>query len=164
MTTHALPRLAILLALVSAALAASAGAARAQAAVRLEGSCSRLVIAGQDLSGACAGTLMNTVARTRTSFDFAARDGQTLSFSGTGSQQERTEETDPLQPINLVIPGRKTPEGVVQNPVLAVGACRFTNPEPGKTEIACEANSAEKGAFAATFLTETRPAPGAPKP
>jgi hypothetical protein len=167
MTTRSLPRLALLLAPLAVAplaLAAATGSARAQAAVKLEGTCSQLVIAGQDLSGSCSGTLMNTAARTRTSFDFASRDGQTLSFSGTGAQQERTEESDPLQPISLVIPGKKTPEGVVQNPVMAVGACRFTTPSPGKTEIACEANSAEKGRYAATFLTDAKPAPDAPKP
>jgi hypothetical protein len=166
-TTRSFHRLALLLAPLAVAplaLAAATGSARAQAAVKLEGTCSKLVIAGQDLSSTCSGTLMNTVARTRTSFDFASRDGQTLSFSGTGAQQERTEETDPLQPINLVIPGKKTQEGVVQNPVLAVGACTFTNPAPGKTEIACEANSTEKGHYAATFLTDTKPAPNAPKP
>ncbi|WP_431310989.1 hypothetical protein [Methylobacterium nigriterrae] len=139
------------------------GPARAQqAAVKLEGTCSRLVIAGQDVSATCAGTLMNLVARSRTSFDFASTDGQTLSFSGTGAQQERTEETDPLQPISLVIPGKKAPEGVVQNPVLAVGSCRFSTPAPGKTEIACEANSAERGTFAGTFVTAAKPASGEP--
>lgn len=135
----------------------------AQTAVRLEGRCEKLVIAGQDLSAACKGTLMNTVSRSRTSFDFTAGDGRSLSFSGNGAQQERTEETDPLQPINLVIPSEKTKDGVVQGPLVAVGACSFHTPEPGKTAITCEANAA-KGVYAATFVTDTKSAAGDAKP
>jgi hypothetical protein len=131
----------------------------AQTAVKLEGRCEKLVIAGQDLSGSCKGTLMNTVSRSRTSFDFTTGDGRSLSFSGNGAQQERTEDTDPLQPINLVIPSEKTKDGVVQGPLVAVGSCTFTSPQPGKTAIACEANAA-KGRYEATFVTETKSAAG----
>jgi hypothetical protein len=148
--------------------------AAAQTAVKLEGTCEKLVIAGQDLSGSCKDVLTNTVARNRTSFDFAAEDGQTLSFGGSGAQQERTEETDPLQPISFVVPGKA---GAVQPPVLAVGACRFSTPEPGKTAITCEATAPGQDAtYAGTFVTvvkstdkatdratSTPPAPGPAK-
>lgn len=137
--------------------------ASAQTAVKLDGRCEKLVIAGQDVSASCKGTLTNTVSRNRTSFDFTTGEGRSLSFSGNGAQQERTEETDPLQPINLVIPSERTKDGVVQGPLVAVGACSFSTPEPGKTAIACEANAA-KGLYAATFVTETKPAAGEPKP
>ncbi|MDP4004016.1 hypothetical protein [Methylobacterium sp. NEAU K] len=131
-------------------------AAHAQAALRLEGSCEKLVIDGQDLSQSCSNVLMNAVSRNRTSFDFTAADGRTLSFSGNGAQQEATEETDPLQPINLVIAGK---DGT---PTLAIGACRFSAPEPGRTAITCEATAADGRAFAGTFVTAAKAAPGAP--
>ena len=149
--------------LVLAALPLIAAApAFAQTAVKLEGRCEKLVIAGKDVSATCKNTLMNTVSRNRTSFDFAA-EGRSLSFSGNGAQQERTEETDPLQPINLVIPSETTKDGVVQGPLVAVGACTFSTPAPGKTAITCEANAA-KGAYAGTFVTGTKAPPGAPAP
>jgi len=148
--------------LVLAGPALLTGPALAQTAVKLEGRCEKLVIAGQDVTATCKGALMNTVSRSRTSFDFAA-DGRALSFSGNGAQQERTEETDPLQPINLVIPSETTKDGVVQGPLVAVGACSFSTPTPGKTAITCEANAA-KGVYAGTFVTDTKAPPGAPAP
>lgn len=126
----------------------------AQTAVKLEGRCEKLVIAGKDVTASCKNTLMNTVSRNRTSFDFAA-EGRALSFSGNGAQQERTEETDPLQPINLVIPSETTKDGVVQGPLVAVGACAFSTPESGKTAITCEANAA-KGTYQGTFVTDAK--------
>jgi hypothetical protein len=138
----------------------TAAPAFAQTAVKLEGRCEKLVIAGQDVSATCKNTLMNTVSRNRTSFDFAA-EGRSLSFSGNGAQQERTEETDPLQPINLVIPSETTKDGVVQGPLVAVGSCAFSTPEPGKTTITCEANAA-KGTYQGVFVTDAK-APDAGK-
>ena len=149
-----------------ATILALAGHAHAQATIKLDGHCERLVIAGQDLTNACQSTLTNGVARNRASFEFATKDGRSLSFSGNGAQQERTEETDPLQPINLIIPGEKGAEGIVRNPLVAVGACSFKSPEPGKTAIVCEATAAT-GRFEGTFVTDTKDAskdsPDAPK-
>ena len=144
-------RLALLCALVSLP-----SAARAQAALRLEGTCEKLVIGTQDLSRACSNVLTNAVSRNRTSFDFTTADGQTLSFSGNGAQQEATEETDPLQPINVVTTGK---DGA---PILAIGACRFSTPEPGRTAITCEASTADGRPFAGTFVTAAKAPAGAP--
>ena len=143
-------RLALLCALLSLP-----SAAHAQAALRLEGTCEKLVIGPQDLSQSCSNVLTNAVSRNRTSFDFTTSDGQTLSFSGNGAQQEATEETDPLQPINVVTTGKDAA------PTLAIGACRFSTPEPGRTAITCEANAADGRAFAGTFVTAAKAAPGA---
>jgi hypothetical protein len=144
-------RLALLCAVLSLP-----SAARAQAALRLDGTCEKLVIGGQDLSQSCSNVLTNAVSRNRTSFDFTTSDGQTLSFSGNGAQQEATEETDPLQPINVVTIGKDAP------PTLAIGACRFSTPEPGRTAITCEANSADGRPFAGTFVTAAKAPAGAP--
>ncbi|MEG9525814.1 MAG: hypothetical protein MIL41_08565 [Hyphomicrobiales bacterium] len=144
-------RLALLCALVSLP-----SAARAQAALRLEGTCEKLMIGPQDLSQSCSNVLTNAVSRNRTSFDFTTADGQTVSFSGNGAQQEATEETDPLQPINVVTIGKDA------GPTLAIGACRFSTPEPGRTAITCEANAADGRAFAGTFVTAAKAAAGAP--
>lgn len=149
------------LALLAAPLAL-AGPAWSQAAVQLDGACEKLVIDGKDASAACKPVLGNTAERRRTTFDFTTSDGRTLSFSGTGAQQERTEDTDPLQPINLVTSGTSSDKGVVRNPMPAVGACTFSTPAPGKTAITCEATAADNRIFAGTFTTQTKSAPGAP--
>lgn len=138
------------------------GTAHAQAAVTLKGTCEKLIIAGLDASTHCKGTLMNSADRGRTTFDFSAYDGHTLSFSGNGAPQDRTEDTDPLQPINLVTPGTSSDKGVVRTPTVAVGACRFATPEPGKTAIVCEATAPDGRAYAGTFVTQAEAAPGAP--
>jgi len=138
---------------------AAAPATAQDATVTMEGTCERLVIGGQDLTQTCEKTLANTVARNRTAFDFAASDGQFLSFSGVGAQQERTEETDPLQPISLVVPGKKEKGSIVRNPAPGVGSCKFSTPEPGKTRIDCEATSQGK-TYAGTFVTLAKAAPG----
>lgn len=149
------------------ALVMSAGATHAQTAVKMEGRCEKLVIAGLDITQNCKETMTNMVVGDRTSFDFAAWDGQTLSFSGNGAAQEATELTEPLQPINLVTPGQSSKEGIARSPAPAVGSCKFSTPEPGKSEITCEATSQGK-TYAGTFITDAKPknVPGkdAPKP
>ena len=149
------------LALLAAPLALS-GPAWSQAAVQLEGTCEKLTIEGKDATSACRPTLGNTAERRRTTFDFITTDGRTLSFSGTGAQQERTEDTDPLQPINLVTTGTSSDKGIVRNPMPAVGACTFSTPAPGKTAIACEASAPDGRAYAGTFVTQAKEAAGAP--
>ncbi|MFJ7436878.1 hypothetical protein ACIQW5_04380 [Methylorubrum thiocyanatum] len=134
----------------------SAGPASAQQAeVKMSGQCERLVIGGLDITQNCKEQLVNTVSRGRTTFDFAAWDGQSLSFSGAGAQHEQTEETEQLQPISLVVPGMKNAEGIVRSPAPAVGSCKFSSPEPGKTRIACEATSQGK-TYAGVFVTDTK--------
>lgn len=156
---HTSRRLA--LALLAAPLALS-GPAWSQAAVQLDGTCEKLTIEGKDATSACRPTLGNSTERRRTTFDFTTTDGRTLSFSGTGAQQERTEETDPLQPINLVTTGTSSDKGIVRNPTPAVGACTFSTPAPGKTTIACEASAPDGRTFAGTFVTQAKAAAGAP--
>ncbi|MBA9066373.1 hypothetical protein FHR71_000090 [Methylobacterium sp. RAS18] len=136
-------------------LAAGPASAQQGAEVTITGRCERLVIGGLDITQNCKEQLVNTVSRGRTTFDFAAWDGQSLSFSGAGTQHEQTEETEQLQPISLVVPGMKNKEGIVRSPAPAVGSCKFSKPEPGKTMITCEATSQGK-TYAGVFITETK--------
>ena len=139
---------------------ATASGAHAQAAFTLQGTCEKLEIAGRDATAQCNNVLANAVSRNRTNFDFTTKDGLGLSFSGNGAQQEATEETDPLQPINVVTEGKSGSE--IGAPVLAIGACRFTTPEPGRTRIACDAKAADGRSYAGVFTTAAKAAPGAP--
>lgn len=150
-------------ALICTALAASAGTAQAQTAVKMEGRCEKLVIAGLDITQNCKESLTNSVSGNRTSFDFAAWDGQSLSFAGSGAVQEATELTEQLQPINLVTPGQSSKEGIARSPAPAVGSCRFSTPAPGKSAITCEATSQGK-TYAGTFVTDAKPKDAPAKP
>jgi hypothetical protein len=143
-----------------AGLALAAPGVHAQAAFKLEGTCEKLEIGGRDASAECANVLSNAVSRNRTNFDFTTKDGRVLSFSGNGAQQEATEETDPLQPINVVTESKSGSE--IGAPVLAIGACRFTTPEPGRTSIACEAKTADGRIYAGTFVTAAKAAAAPP--
>ncbi len=148
---------------LTAFLLLHSGAAQAQVTVKMEGSCEKLVIADLDITTSCKDKMQNTVDRNRTSFDFSAWDGQALSFSGSGAQQEATELTEPLQPINFVVASQTNKEGIVRNPAPAVGACRFSKPEDGKTTITCEAKSLGK-TYTGIFVTAAKSAEGAEKP
>jgi len=44
---------------------------------------------------------------------------------------------------------------VVQGPLVAVGSCAFSTPQPGKTAITCEANAA-KGLYQGVFVTDAK--------
>ncbi|MDO9442547.1 MAG: hypothetical protein Q7T73_16795, partial [Beijerinckiaceae bacterium] len=66
---------------VLAVLVAMASPASAQTAIKLEGTFEKLIVAGLDVTQNCKDTMMNTVSRNRTSFDFSAWDGRSLSFS-----------------------------------------------------------------------------------
>lgn len=156
MTTNTRAPLLALLGL----LAAGPALAQQGAEVKMTGRCERLVIGGNDITQNCKEELVNTVARGRTTFDFAAWDGQTLSFSGAGAQHEATEETEQLQPISLVVPGMKNKEGIARSPAPAVGSCKFAKSEPGKTTITCEATSQGK-TYAGVFVTDTKSGEGA---
>ena len=147
-------------AICSAFVALGIQGAAAQTALKLEGVCESLVVAGKDVSAQCGPVLTNGVARNRTTFDFATKDGQVVSFSGNGAQQEATEETDPLQPINVVTESKAGSD--VGAPVLAIGACRFSTPEPGRTSIACEAKTADGKVYSGTFITAAKAAQAAP--
>lgn len=136
-------------------LLAAGPASAQQAEVTMTGRCERLVIGGLDITQNCKEQLVNTVSRGRTTFDFGAWDGQSLSFSGSGAQHEQTEETEQLQPISLVVAGMKNKEGIVRSPAPAVGACKFSRPEPGKTMISCEATSQGK-TYAGVFITDAK--------
>ena len=83
MTTRSRAPLLALLGLLAAAPASAQ-----QAEVTMTGRCERLVIGGLDITQNCKEQLVNTVSRGRTTFDFAAWDGQSLSFSGSGAQHE----------------------------------------------------------------------------
>ncbi len=153
----AIVRLTLACAALGFAMVSNAGA---QTAFKLEGTCETLDVAGRDVTQQCSNVLSNTVSRNRTNFDFSTKDGGVVSFSGNGAQQEATEETDPLQPINVVTESRTGSE--IGAPVLAIGACRFSTPEPGRTRITCEAKTADGRVYAGTFTTAAKAAPGAP--
>ncbi len=91
------------LALVCSTLITLGGqSASAQTALSSKASASRWSSRGRMSARNAVRSSPTALARNRTTFDFATKDGQIVSFSGNGAQQEATEESDPLQPINVV--------------------------------------------------------------
>ncbi|MGF3022310.1 hypothetical protein ACQVP2_05730 [Methylobacterium aquaticum] len=128
----------------------------------LKGACEKLVIAGRDVSPTCGESLVNTVQGRRTSFDFTSSDGTTVSFSGTGMPQDRQEEVgvDALQPVSAVILMVKgTDGGITRDTLMTVGSCRFPPAGPGRSTVACAADT-QRGRFEGTFTTASDAAAG----
>ncbi|KMO41953.1 hypothetical protein VQ02_04600 [Methylobacterium variabile] len=127
----------------------------------LKGACEKLVVAGRDVSPTCGDSIVNTVQGRRTSFDFTSSDGTTVSFSGTGMPQDRQEEVgvDALQPVSSVILSVKAPDGgITRDTLMTVGSCRFPAAAPGRSTVACTADT-QRGRFEGTFTTTSDAAP-----
>ncbi len=149
-----IPAPAVLCCAILAALAPAP--LRAQdAPVKLTGRCERLVIDGQDITQTCNEQLVSFAARGRASFDFSARDGQFVSFSGVGAEVGAAGKP---MPVTLVVPGRKEKDAILRSPAPGSGTCTLSTPEAGKTRIACEA-SAQGKTYGGTFVTD-QPLPG----
>ena len=135
-----------------------ATAARAQDAT-LQGTCERLVIADQDVSASCKGSLLKLVSPTFASIAFSAAEGRTLSFTGGG-----TKDADGVTelPITLVAPGVTSKAGISRSPTPATGACRIAHRDGG-TAFACEA-SAQGKRYAGTFLASGKADASTAKP
>jgi hypothetical protein len=140
---------------------ACAAAAQAPGRNVLKGTCETLVIGGRDASADCTDELVNTAAGRRTAFEFSAKDGTVVSFTGTGAPQERQEEfgVDASQPVSALVLTTKTPDGAISRDTLAtVGSCRFPPAEAGTSVVACSANT-QRGHFEGTFRTKAAPKP-----
>ncbi|BAQ47817.1 MULTISPECIES: hypothetical protein [Methylobacterium] len=121
----------------------------------LKGTCDKLVVAGKDVTPTCGDGLANLVQGRRTSFDFTSSDGTTISFSGTGMPQDRQEEVgvDALQPVSAVILTVKGSDGgITRDTLMTVGSCRFPASPPGRSIVACSADT-QRGRFEGTFTT-----------
>jgi hypothetical protein len=117
----------------------------------MKGACSRLVLGGQDLSGACVPKIVNQVYRSgRTGFTFVAGEQTIVSFSGMGQDQTHDNPDQANQPIDKVTftqPG----SGPAAEP--ATGVCSYTNPYKGPSTVKCVAKTA-RGEFSATFVSD----------
>ncbi|GJD50129.1 hypothetical protein OPKNFCMD_2866 [Methylobacterium crusticola] len=135
--------------------------ARAQPLARnvLKGTCERLVVAGRDVTPTCGDSVINAVQGRRTTFDFSASDGTTVSFSGTGMPQEPQPEVgvDASQPVSAVVVSVKAADGgISRDTLMTVGTCRFPQAGPGRSTVACAADT-QRGRFEGTFTTDGAP-------
>ncbi|GEP09084.1 hypothetical protein [Methylobacterium gnaphalii] len=138
---------------VLAGAAVMVKAAEVPTLATVTGTCERLVIAGQDVTGQCTGSLLNTSYATgRVGFYFVTGDGGALTFTGLGSAQVKLDPDTAVQPVDGVIFGFKGQYDRVK----AVGMCRFTNPVAQPGSVSCSAET-PGGAFAAEFVTDGKP-------
>ncbi|GLS45275.1 hypothetical protein [Methylobacterium brachythecii] len=144
--------LAVLLTFVGAA-SALPKTAEVPTLATVKGTCERLVIGGQDVTGQCSGTLLNTSYATgRVGFYFVTSDGAALTFTGLGSSQVKPDPDTAVQPVDGVIFGFKGQYDREK----AVGICRFTNPNDRPGSVNCSAET-RGGKFSADFTTDGKP-------
>ncbi|MGJ5175482.1 hypothetical protein ACQR16_03750 [Bradyrhizobium oligotrophicum] len=141
--------------LVAGALLMSAGSGRADSRLTgmatVKGTCQKLVVAGQDRSLECTGSLLNTdYDDQRSGFYFILLNGGVITFSNRGDLEKRVGPDKRVAPVDLVMIGEYPSKKI--NTVAAKGRCRYGNPFKGPSLIECSADS-ELGHFEATFLS-----------
>jgi hypothetical protein len=116
----------------------------------LNGTCSKLVVAGHDESEACVGKLSNTIYRTgRTGFVFVAGDTAVVTFSGMDTPVKGDVGSVRLDHVIFGLMGT----GTDPNSLTATGSCRYTNPYAGPSHVDCTA-STKIGRFSASFVSD----------
>ena len=141
-------------------LALLAGTAAAQAPSNLQrmmfvtGTCERLVVAGEDVTGRCRAVVVNlTYRHGRSSFAFSDADRRMISFSGM--ERSRTGEVV-RQTLDLITIARGGGGEVETDGRTATGDCEFGDPFAGPAFIRCTARTAE-GDYSASFTTDGEP-------
>jgi hypothetical protein len=119
----------------------------------MNGTCQRLIIAGNDASSSCQGKLTNTMYRTgRSGFTFLAGDVAVVTFSGADSPAKGDQAVIRLDKVIFTLVGTGTEPNVVN----ATGSCSYTNPYAGPSHVSCSA-STKAGRFSASFVSDGAP-------
>ncbi|MFC7052434.1 hypothetical protein ACFQI3_07005 [Hansschlegelia quercus] len=127
-------------------LAAPASAQDAQGATSVRGSCTKLVLAGEDAVGSCGGKLTRMTLPDGALF-LIFTSGQTMiGFSGRVADEhaQGDETTWPVGFVNIGAPGAEP------NAIPARGSCRSGDLNRASAAIVCSATTAQ-GAFEAAF-------------
>lgn len=125
-----------------------------EAMFTLNGTCSQLIVSGDDLSGHCDNVVLNTVHKDgRTGFLFVARDLAVATFSGDDHPAVAGKATVQLDRvvISTLIHGKASP---VTLP--ATGTCVYANSDGKQITINCRA-ATRRGAFEAAFVSNGQP-------
>jgi hypothetical protein len=119
----------------------------------MNGTCTRLIVAGADATRACTPRVINEVFKNgRTGFTFTESDFAVVSFSGMGRMQIKDDPNKVTQPVDTII-FTLIGMGTAPNKVKAAGKCTYTNTNLGPVRISCSAHTAQ-GQFEATFLSD----------
>jgi hypothetical protein len=119
----------------------------------LKGTCERLVMAGNNLSQGCGGTIIQSIYSTgRTGFTVLVGDkGTAVTFSGI--EGEKPDADSQLQSVDMVILNLNI-QGVAPTSTKASGSCAYSNPFKGPMTISCQAVDTDKKAYLLQFRTD----------
>ncbi|PZQ12936.1 MAG: hypothetical protein DI565_14760 [Ancylobacter novellus] len=142
----------ILAAAVSLSLIPACASAQSAPAPRSgQGTCSKLVVAGQDATASCAGKVSTMTLPDGTLFVIFNAGRTMIGFSGRRADVASGAPW-PVGFVNIGVPDREP------NAIPATGACRFGGPTPGAGRTSCSAQTGQ-GRFEAEFAAAGRPAP-----
>jgi hypothetical protein len=121
----------------------------------LNGTCTRLIVAGTDATQSCTPhVIVDVFKNSRTGFTFMESDFALISFSGMGRMQIEDEPKTFTQPVDTIL-FTLIGMGTAPNKVKAAGICTYTYPKSGPVRISCSAHTAQ-GQFEATFLIDAQ--------
>lgn len=119
----------------------------------MNGTCTRLIVAGIDATPSCTPRIMVEVFKNnRTAFTFTESDFAVVSFSGIGRMQINDDPNKVTQPVDTII-FTLIGMGTAPNKVKAAGICIYTDPNAGPVRVSCSARTSQ-GPFEATFLSD----------
>lgn len=123
-------------------------------AFTLEGTCSRLVVNGSDVSDLCRDAVMYMMLPVgRVLFMFSAADGRAIVFSGDQRLVQNPEADAFVQPVDIVRTGYRQADLTSFD---VSGQCAGTNPFAGQATLVCRAE-VDGALFAAEFTSDGRP-------
>jgi hypothetical protein len=120
----------------------------------LDGTCSRLVVQGNDITDQCQDSVMYMMLPVgRVVFMFFAEDGRVVVFSGDERLVQNPNADSFFQPIDIARTGYHEEDTAS---FAVSGACAGTNPFVGVATLECRA-AVDGAVFAATFRSDGRP-------
>ncbi|MDP3495096.1 MAG: hypothetical protein Q8R82_18450 [Hyphomonadaceae bacterium] len=118
------------------------------------GRCTRLVLAGRDMTRGCNAQVLNEVySNGRVTFTFTVSNSTTVTFSGAAPQVKLSGDVI-VQPLDRFVWRLDAGVPSITKPV--AGTCRYTNPYRGQATISCEAKGSE-GIYRASFVSNGSP-------
>ncbi len=134
-----------------------ANASAAPSLKSISGRCTRIVVAGTNISKNCSGKVVNiTYDNGRSGYWFVLKDGSILSFSGELAKSIFNKDGSALQPIDQVTFAKET-DGAPPGSAVAIGACHMTDPSKGKAFLKCRAKINGDQYFEGAFVSDGFP-------
>ena len=120
----------------------------------MNGTCGKLVLAGEDVTARCQGKLLNPAySNDYSSFLVIVGDEKLVSFYGQDHAAVGNSATLTVTKITTTLIGDEKPTPVM---IDATGECSYTNPYAGPSHVECKATAGGK-TYALSFVSDGKP-------